>query len=221
MHLALFDLDHTLLDGDSNSLWLHFLADHGLVGREALQRQAEEYARYEAGRLEIEGYLRFQLSLLAERRVDDWLPWRQRFVAEIATPRIADAARAAVARHRAADDRAAIITATHSFLAEGIAESFGLPVLAPQAEVAEHRFTGAVQGEICFAERKCDCLRQWLARDGLHMADFASVHFYSDSINDRPLLEQVSHPVAVNADARLAALAAERGWPCERWRSGR
>lgn len=220
MNLALFDLDHTLLDGDSNSLWLGYLDIHGLLPAGALERQAEEYARYEAGTLDIEAYLRFQLSLLVGRPVAEWSEWRRRFVAAVIVPRISAAARAAVARHRFGGDRLAIITATHGFLAGGVAGLLELDVIAPRAEVADGDFSGRVAGDICFGAGKRDCLRQWLAKDGLVPEDFALVHFYSDSINDLPLLESVTHPVVVNADAALAEVAAARGWPRETWRSG-
>jgi HAD superfamily hydrolase (TIGR01490 family) len=219
MRLALFDLDHTLLDGDSNTLWLGFLDAHGLLPAGALQRQAAEYARYEAGTLDIAAYLRFQLSLLSGRPLAEWLDWRTRFVAERIAPRIAAEAHAAVAAHRARGDRLAILSATHSFLVEGIAALFApIAAIAPQAEVVGERLSGRIVGEVCFAERKRGCLQAWLRQEGLAPESVAAAHFYSDSFNDLPLLEQVSHPVAVNADVRLAAVAAQRGWSRLAWR---
>lgn len=220
MNIALFDLDHTLLDGDSNSLWLDYLVAHGQLPAAALARQAEEYARYEAGTLDIAAYLEFHLSLLAARPLAGWLAWRERFVAERVVPRIASAARAAVAEHRARGDRLAIVTATHDFLAAGIAAEFApIDLLAPRAEIRAGALTGRILGEVCFAERKLCCLDAWLAQQGLATADCAAIHFYSDSINDLPLLERASHPVTVNADACLAQEAARRGWPILAWRA--
>ncbi|OQX15202.1 MAG: hypothetical protein BWK76_13515 [Desulfobulbaceae bacterium A2] len=219
MRLALFDLDHTLLDGDSNALWLSYLAGRDLLPPGTLERQDEEYARYEAGQLDIEAYLRFQLSLLTDRPLVDWFPLRGHFLATEIIPRIPASARAAIAAHRCVGDRMAILTATHSFLADGIGELLTpLPVIAPRAATRNGCLTGEISGEICFAERKFSCLCHWLAGEGLAPADFRAIHFYSDSSNDLPLLEQVSHPVAVNADARLAEIARQRGWPRQSWR---
>lgn len=220
MHLALFDLDHTLLDGDSNSLWLSYLVAAGQLPATVLHRQAEEYARYEAGILDIAAYLDFHLSLLAGWPLAEWLPWRERFVAEVIAPRISRDAMASVAGHRERGDLLAIVTATHSFLAEGIAELFmPIALIAPQAGVEDGCLNGRIVGEISYGERKPDAVRVWLARHGLKLADFASVHCYSDSSNDLPLLEMASHPNVVNGDPALARLASCRGWPALEWRT--
>lgn len=219
MHLALFDLDHTLLDGDSNSLWLEFLVAAGQLPATVLQQQAEEYARYEAGTLDIAAYLHFHLSLLAGRPLAEWLPWRARFVAEVAAPRISAEAMACVVAHRERGDLLAIVTATHSFLAEGIAELFmPLAVIAPQAAVENSCLTGRIAGEISYGAHKPVAVRTWLAQHGLTLAGFDTVHCYSDSSNDLPLLELASHPGVVNADPGLASLALRRGWPAQQWR---
>jgi len=219
MHLALFDLDHTLLDGDSNSLWLEFLVGVGQLPADVLQRQAEEYARYEAGTLDIAAYLEFHLALLAGRQLADWLPWRERFVAEMIVPRISPEAMASVAAHRERGDLLAIVTATHSFLAEGIAELF-LPIalVAPRAAIENACLNGRIAGEISYGERKPAAVRAWLAQHGLTLAGFETVHFYSDSSNDLPLLELASHPCVVNADPGLSSVASRRGWPAQQWR---
>lgn len=220
MHLALFDLDHTLLDGDSNSLWLAYLVAAGQLPGDVLRRQAEEYARYEAGTLDIAAYLDFHLSLLAGRPLAEWLPWRARFVAEVAAPRISGEAMASVAAHREHGDLLAIVTATHSFLAEGIAELFmPIALIAPQAVVEDARLNGRISGEISYGERKPAAVRAWLAQHGLTLAAFDTVHCYSDSSNDLPLLELASHPRVVNGDPGLAGLASLRGWPAQQWRA--
>ncbi len=220
MKLVLFDLDHTLLDGDSNHLWIEYLMAAGLAGPDAMQRQAEGHARYLAGTLDIVEYIEFQLSLLGKGSVAEWLPRRAQFLASCVEPRISAVARQAVAAHRAAGDCMVIISATHSFLAAGAGELLGLDVLAPPAEVRDGAFTGRIGGEICFAERKRACLRAWLERSGRALSDFSATVFYSDSANDLPLLESVDEPVTVNPDARLAAVAIERGWPRIEWRVG-
>ncbi len=216
--LVLFDLDHTLLDGDSNQLWLGWLVERGAVPATRLAQQAEHYARYQAGTLDIEAYLAFHLSMLAGRSVAEWRPLRDAFVADRIAPRIGTAASAAVERHRARGDAIAVVTATHDFLAEGIVSLLGAPPLvATRCEVADGRFTGRVDGVPCFAAAKPGCVRDWLAAGGRRWEDFGAVRFYSDSANDLPLLEAVSHPIVVDPDPRLAAVAAERGWPRERW----
>jgi HAD superfamily hydrolase (TIGR01490 family) len=218
--LTLFDLDHTLLDGDSNQLWLAWLVEQGAAAPGRLAQQADFYARYQAGTLDIDAYLAFHLSLLVERSVEAWLPLRDAFVAARIVPRVTDAARATVAAHRARGDTIAVVTATHDFLAAGILTLLGdPPLVATRCEVHEGRFTGRLAGAPCFAQAKPACVRDWLAAQGRDWDDFAAHRFYSDSANDLPLLEAVSHPVAVDADVRLEALARERGWPRLSWKA--
>jgi len=219
MKLVLFDLDHTLLDADSNHLWIEYLMAAGLAGPDAMQRQVDDHSRYLAGKLDIVGYIEFQLSLLVGPSVTEWRRRRADFLATHIAPRISAAARRAVESHRAAGDCMLVISATHSFLAEGAGGLLGLDVLAAPAEVLDDAFTGRIAGEICYAERKMACLRDWLERSGHGLGDFSSTVFYSDSINDLPLLESVDQPVVVNPDPRLAAVAAERGWPRLDWRA--
>jgi HAD superfamily hydrolase (TIGR01490 family) len=219
--LTLFDLDHTLLDGDSNQLWLGWLVERGIVPRARLDSQAEHYARYQAGTLDIDAYLAFHLSMLVEREVDDWRGLREHFVRDRIAPRIGDAARRVIARHRERGDRIAVVTATHDFLAAGIVALLGAPPLvATRCEIVGGRFTGRVDGVPCFSAAKPACVREWLAGDGLRWEHFGTVRFYSDSANDLPLLEAVTEPIVVDPDPRLAAIAAERGWPVERWSAG-
>jgi HAD superfamily hydrolase (TIGR01490 family) len=221
MHLALFDLDHTLLDGDSNQLWLAWLVEQGAVPHERLAQQAEHYARYQAGSLDIEAYLAFHLSLLGERPLADWRPVRDAFVAARIAPRIGEAARAALELHRTQGDLLAVVTATHDFLAQGIVELLApVPLIATRCELRDGRFTGRTLGPPCFGPAKPGCVRDWLATRGQRLGMFRTVHFYSDSFNDLPLLEAVSHPVVVDADPRLEAIARERRWPRLNWASG-
>lgn len=220
MSLALFDLDHTLLDGDSNSLWLEYLVACGHLAPAVHARQADYMARYAAQKLDIVAYLEFHLGLLSERPLVEWLPVRNAFVRMEIAPRISQAARATVAGHRQLGHRLAIITATHSFLSSAIGTLLDMPVIAPQPAVIDGFLSGRIEGEVCFREKKLQCLDTWLASRKLSDTPFPERHFYSDSANDLPLLEQVSHPVAVNPDPQLAALAAARGWPLETWRCG-
>lgn len=219
LHLALFDLDHTLLDGDSNTLWLDYLIDRGHLPAGTREAQAAYMERYVAGELDIRDYLGFHLRLLAGRTLPEWLPIRADFVATAILPCISAAARAAVARHRAAGHRAVVVTATHEFLSAPIAGLFDLPVIAPRGEVVAERFSGEIAGVICFREHKLTCLERWLGEQGLSAHCLGERHFYSDSANDLPLLEAVSHPVIVNADPALQRIARERGWPLATWRA--
>ncbi|MFM1991568.1 MAG: hypothetical protein RJA99_4525 [Pseudomonadota bacterium] len=217
--LTLFDLDHTLLDGDSNQLWLAFLVERGAAAPERLAQQADFYARYQAGTLDIDAYLAFHLSLLVERGVAAWRPLRDAFVAERIAPRITDAARSAVAGHVARGDTVAVVTATHDFLAEGIVALLGAPPLvATRCEVVDGRFTGRLAGRPCFADAKPGCVRDWLAAAGRRWDEFPTVRFYSDSANDLPLLEVATEPIVVDADPRLDAIARARGWARLSWR---
>lgn len=218
-HLALFDLDHTLLDGDSNSLWVDFLVERGRLPTEARAQQARYLTRYRAEKLDILDYLGFHLRLLSSWPLAEWQPVLDEFVARRVAPRIGLAARNAVAAHRAAGHRVLMVTATHEFLAGAIGRSLELPVIASRGEVRDGYLTGRIEGTPCFREAKLSCLAEWLEREGLATAAIGKRYFYSDSANDLPLLTAVSHPVAVNPDSRLAAVAAERGWPIFDWRS--
>lgn len=220
MRLALFDLDHTLLDGDSNRLWLERLIAEGLAAPEQRARQAAFYASYEGGGLDIDAYLAFCVGLLAGRPASRWRPVRDAWVDEVVAPRLAPGGLAALRAHRDAGDRVAVVTATHGWLVEGIVAPMGaVDVVATMPELDGDRFTGRLAGPPCFAADKLPRVREWLGRAGLSFDAFDAVRFYSDSFNDLPLLEAVSEPVAVNPDPRLAAVASARGWPSLAWRS--
>ena len=215
--LALFDLDHTLLDGDSDSLWGRFLVREGVLdGAKYAEANSRYYAEYRAGRLDIHEFLAFGLSPLRDNPPDILETWRARFVAEFILPRIPEGARSLLARH--AEHTRAIITATNSFITAPIAEELGvLHLIATEPEHVDGRFTGKVAGVPCFREGKVTKLGEWLERTGLAPSE---TWFYSDSHNDLPLLQQVNHPVAVNPDEVLTAVARERGWPVMRLRIG-
>ena len=212
MTLAIFDLDNTLLDGDSDHAWGQFLIDHGIVdGERYRQRNDAFYRDYEAGKLDIEDYLAFALEPLAANAYDHLQELRRTFMTEAIEPMISPAAEALIDRHRNNGETLLIITATNRFVTEPIAERLDIPhLIATEPEVKDGQFTGRVTGTPCFRDGKITRLEQWLL-DRHETLDGA--RFYSDSRNDIPLLETVPHPVAVNPDPALKETAQSRGWP--------
>jgi HAD superfamily hydrolase (TIGR01490 family) len=213
MHLALFDLDNTLLAGDSDYEWAQFLIEEGVLEREGYEaRNREFYEQYKAGVLDIRQFLDFQLKPLAQYPRETLDAWHRGFMERKILPMISAAARELIARHEG--DLRVIITATNRFVTAPIARELGIEhLVATDPEECEGRFTGAVMGEPCFQAGKIVRLEAWLASRGLALDTFAESWFYSDSVNDLPLLERVTHPVAVDPDPRLAAHARSRGWP--------
>lgn len=213
MNLALFDLDNTLLAGDSDFEWAQFLIDRGVLDREVYEaRNQDFYDQYKAGTLDIREFLDFQLKPLSRhpRAVLD--AWHAEYMRERIMPMMRDSARALVESHR--DDLRVIITATNSFVTAPIARAFGIEhLIATEPEQRAGEFTGGVSGTPCFREGKVERLEAWLAGRGENMKTLIKSTFYSDSHNDLPLLERVSHPVAVDPDATLRAHAEARGWP--------
>lgn len=212
MALAIFDLDNTLLAGDSDHLWGEYLATHGIVDGDHYRRENDRFLRaYEDGSLDIHAFLRFSLQVLAAHDPEQLARWREAFVDECIVPRIAPGAPDLLARHRDAGDHLLIITATNRFVTEPIAQRLGVDdLIATEPAMREGRYTGEVAGTPSFREGKIRRLDQWLANE--HHSLTGS-RFYSDSHNDIPLLERVDEPIAVDPDARLAATARERGWP--------
>lgn len=212
MRLAIFDLDHTLLAGDSDHLWGEFMIEQGLVERDAYQRQNDRfYEDYKAGTLDIAAYMRFALEPLVRLGPGRLLPLRERFVATRIDPIVAPAAPALLERHRIGGDELLIITATNRFVAEPIATLLGVDqLLATDPEQAGGRYTGAIAGVPCYREGKVRRFEQWLSEQD---ARFAHVTFYSDSHNDLPLLRHVDRPVAVDPDDALRTEALRAGWP--------
>ena len=211
--LTLFDLDHTLLHGDSDVLWCEFLMDEGVLERrEFAARNADMEARYRAGTVGAEEFAHFYVGTLTRRAAADWEPLRHRFLREIAAPRIPRAATELVSTHLEAGDLVVMTTATNRFITELTAQHFGIPhLIATEPELAVGTFTGGTTGTLNMREGKVTRLHQWLQQRGASLADFHSTA-YSDSINDLPLLEAVRTPVAVDPDPRLAEIARERGW---------
>lgn len=212
MKLALFDLDHTLLDGDSDSLWGRFLVKEGVVDAEEYRREGARYmAEYRAGLLDIHEFLAFGLRPLRHNTPERLEGWRRRFMQECVAKRIPAASRALLAKHRVAGHTLVIITATNSFITAPIAAEFAVDALiATEPEKDGARFTGRVAGPPCFREGKVLKLNTWLAANH---AQPDETWFYSDSHNDLPLMERADHPVAVNPDEVLTRVAAERHWP--------
>jgi len=215
MRLALFDLDNTLLTGDSDYEWGQFLVDRGVLDRSRYEAQNRAYyEQYVAVTLDIHEYLGFALRPLAEHTPQDLERWHGEFMRLRILPMVTPAARALVRRHLDAGDLCAVITATNSFVTAPIAREFGVAhLIATEPETARGRFTGRVAGTPCFREGKVRRLDEWLAGQGRGLGDFAESAFYSDSHNDLALLARVTRPVAVDPDEALAAHAARRGWP--------
>lgn len=215
MNLTLFDLDNTLLACDSDYEWGQFLVERGVLERADYEAQnAAFYEQYKAGTLDIHEFLGFALRPLAEHAPEDLACWHAEFMAARILPAMGDRARALVRRHLEAGDLCAVVTATNSFVTGPIAREFGVPhLVATEPEQAGGRFTGRVAGAPCFREGKIRRVEDWLAAQGRALRDFPQSSFYSDSHNDLALLELVSHPVAVDPDAKLAAEAGRRGWP--------
>jgi len=210
--LALFDLDNTLLAGDSDYLWGVFLSEKGVVDRDTYERENERfYEEYKEGRLDIMEFLTFSLRPLAENDPGQLHAWREEFLREKIDPIITEDAHLLVEMHRKRGDTLAVITATNAFVTAPIVERFGVPnLIATEPEMVEGRYTGRVRGIPCFREGKVKRLKAWLAgRD----ESLENAWFYSDSHNDLPLLELVSHPMPVDPDPALETVAAEKGWP--------
>ena len=213
MRLILFDLDNTLLAGDTDVEWLNFLIDEGIV--DPAERAAnEELARhYRDGIAGTSEFVRFHLQHYVPHTMDKLLAWRDKFLPARILPRLSSAARELVARHLGGNDIVAIITATNRFLTEPVARELGIEhLIATEPEIRDNRFTGNTLGTPCFREGKVERLDQWLAGHALQFRSFSETWFYSDSINDVALLGRSSHPVAVDPDPHLERYAREHRW---------
>lgn len=213
MNLALFDLDYTLLTGDSDHAWGEFLVEEGVVDGEEYQRRNDFYwAQYKAGTLDIRDYLAFTLASIAGKSAMELAPLHRRYMARKIEPMVGAKALALLAAHT--DDLCAIVTATNAFITAPIAARFGVPhLIACDVEVVDGRYTGSPLGVPSFREGKVARVHEWLGAMGKKLADFDRSYFYSDSHNDLALMEAVSHPVAVNPDDSLKSLAEGRNWP--------
>jgi len=211
MAFTLFDLDNTLLGGDSDYLWGCFLAAQGIVDGAVYEREnAQFYRDYHAGTLDIAAFLRFSLQPLRDHPRPQLIALREQFINACIVPLLLPAALELIASHRAAGDTLIIITATNSFVTAPIAARFGIShLIATEPAEDNGQYTGEVAGIPAFREGKVIRLEQWLLAHG---GDLNGSTFYSDSHNDVPLLERVTHPVAVDPDPQLRALATARQW---------
>ncbi len=211
-----FDLDHTLLPIDSDYSWGVFTTTNGWVDPVEFGQQNEKfYAQYQAGTLDIHEYVRFATAAIKQQGEQKFAVAHQRFMQDVIRPAMKDAALALVRQHSQVGDAVVIVTATNELITRPIADAFGVPALiAVQLEreaVSGGWITGDILGTPSMRQGKVVRVEAWLAARGLTLADVDST-FYSDSINDLPLLEQVNHPIATNPDDRLRAIAQARGW---------
>lgn len=215
MRLVLFDLDNTLLAGDSDFEWAQFLIEQKVLDREVYEaRNLEFYEQYKAGTLDIHEFLNFQLKPLSRHPRTQLNDWHAQFMREKILPVVAPKARDLVAHHAQNSDLMAIITATNSFVTTPIAKEFGIEnLIATEPEQLNGEFTGNVSGVPSFREGKITRLDQWLKNKGYAWEDVKESWFYSDSLNDLPLLQRVTNPVAVDPDDTLRAYAEQHGWP--------
>ena len=219
MKLTLFDLDNTLLSGDSDVLWCEFLMAAGQLDKAAFAaRNADMEARYKLGTVGVDEFANFYVSTLAGRSAQELEPLRQEFLATRVVPRIPPASIELVDRHLQAGDLVVMTTATNRFITELTAIYLEIEhLIAIETEVADGRFTGRTVGTLNMRAGKVDRLHQWLAARGHELAQFKSTA-YSDSINDLPLLEAVNQAFVVDPDPQLAEIAVQRGWPALRLR---
>ena len=215
MNLALFDLDNTLLAGDSDFQWAQYLIEQRVLDREVYEaRNVEFYEQYKAGTLDIHEFLDFQLKPLSRHPRTQLDAWHSDFMQNRILPIITPAARKLVEEHMLAGDLCVIITATNSFVTAPIARALKVThLIATEPEQKDGEFTGRVSGLPCFREGKIARLESWLDEHNLTWLSFLESWFYSDSLNDLPLLKKVTHPVAVDPDATLKAHAERNGWP--------
>lgn len=211
MALALFDLDNTLLNGDSDHSWGIYLASIGVLDAEKQQKMQDHYyQQYLAGSLDIAEFLDFQLKPLSQHPTSLLHAWRLEYIDQIIKPMIASGKPELLNRHKACGDELVLITATNDFITQPIADLLGIETLiATTLEMREGRYTGKTVGDPCFKSGKVTRLEKWLKATG---KSFSERYFYSDSINDLPLLERVDHPIAVTPDAPLRAHAEEFNW---------
>lgn len=215
MNLALFDLDNTLLAGDSDFAWAQFLIEKGVLDREVQEaKNIEFYEHYKAGTLDIDAFLDFQLAPLTRHARAELDAWHREFMETSVKPMITAKARALVRRHLDEGALVAVVTATNAFVTGPIVREFGIAHLVATIPAQENgAFTGKARGTPAFQAGKITRVDAWLESLGLYVGGFGRSWFYSDSHNDLPLLKHVSDPVAVDPDDTLRAHAGQQGWP--------
>ena len=217
--LALFDLDHTLLPFDSDYEWGQFLVRKGIVDGNDYEKQNDRfYQDYKDGKLDIHAFLKFALKPLAEHSRSELQEWHKLFMSEVISSRLNKKAIDLVKLHQDAGDLCCVVTATNSFVTRPIVESFGIQHLVATEPATEQdnpngNFTGDVKGIPNFREGKIQRVQDWLRTQELELSRLPRSYFYSDSINDLPLLEKVTDPIATNPDERLRHEAINRSWP--------
>jgi len=211
MALAIFDLDNTLIAGDSDYSWGQFLVTQGKVDSDYYREMNDRFfADYEAGRLDITAYLQFSLAPLSKIPMAELRVLHQKFMTEVISPMMLDQARDLLEQHRRAGDHLLVITSTNRFIVEPICRALGIEdVIATELETVDDRYTGKISGTPSYREGKVERLNSWLTDNRKHIA---GSYFYSDSINDLPLLLAVDYPVAVDPDPQLREQAATRNW---------
>ena len=217
MSLAIFDLDNTLIGGDSDFLWGEFIGEEGIVDAGAYRKKNEYfYQEYDLGTLDIYAWLEFCLEPLTRYSMTELQEFHHRFMIQKIEPILLDKAQNCVNRHKERGDTVLVITASTSFVTAPIVKKYGINhLLATEPEIKEGRYTGGVSGIPCFQAGKIDKLMPWLQKNEETLTGST---FYSDSHNDLPLLELVDNPVAVNADKILTKIAEKKGWEILNWR---
>jgi HAD superfamily hydrolase (TIGR01490 family) len=215
LNLALFDLDNTLLAGDSDYNWSLFLIRQGLLDAKTHHDRNEQfYQDYKNGSLDIIEFLKFQLVPLSQHKKKFLDELHLKYMDEVIRPMMTVKAQALIDQHKAAGDLCVVITATNSFVTKPIASAYGIEnLIGSDPEMKDGEYTGGVSGVPSFQEGKVTRIKEWLANQGKSLDDFEKSYFYSDSHNDLALMKIVTDPVAVNADDILSAHAKEQGWP--------
>ena len=218
MPLAIYDLDNTLIGGDSDYLWGEFLCDEGIISdRESFQKMNDYfYYQYETGELNIFAWAEFSFKVLSDHSLDELNKLRKDFVDTKIKPILLEKAQSCINNHKEKGDTVLVITASNTFITKPIIEMYGIDhLLATEPEFISGRFTGKVSGIPCFQSGKIDNLMPWLEKNN---ESLIGSYFYSDSHNDLPLLELVDNPIAVNSDEILSSAAHKNGWPVLDWR---
>ena len=218
MSLAIFDLDNTLIGGDSDYLWGEFLCDEGIISdRQSFEKKNDYfYQQYELGTLDIYAWAEFSFEILSHYSINELEAFHLKFMAQKIEPILLEKAQDCINSHKENGDTVLVITASNTFVTAPIVKRYGINhLLATEPEIVSGRYTGKVSGIPCFKSGKIENLMPWLERNGESLKDST---FYSDSHNDLPLLELVDNPVAVNADKILAKIAQTKGWDILNWR---
>ena len=218
MSLAIFDLDNTLIGGDSDYLWGEFLCDEGIISdRQSFKKKNDYfYQQYELGSLNIYAWAEFSFEILSHYSIDELEAFHLKFMAQKIEPIFLKKAQDCINSHKENGDTVLVITASNTFVTAPIVKRYGINhLIATEPEIVSGRYTGKVSGIPCFKSGKIENLMPWLERNGESLKDST---FYSDSHNDILLLELVENAVVVNADAKLTLIARKKGWKIVDWR---